>query len=96
MVNVRSLHFSFFNTSIGTIVCDFNDDWCEFGKSMTGDDKSKSGFGWIRKSSNQINDQNMEGPDQGEFKTDQTCLYTYDNMLTILLIWLNINYVYRS
>ena len=47
---------------------------------MTGDDKSKSGFGWIRKSSNQINDQSMEGPDQGEFKTDQTCLYTYDNV----------------
>ena len=46
---------------------------------MTGDDKSKSGFGWIRKSSNQIKDQSMEGPEQGGFKRHLSCIYTYDN-----------------
>ena len=77
VINVRSLNFPFFCHSIGTIVCDFNNDWCEFSKSMTGDDKSKSGFGWIRKSSNQIKDQSMEGPEQGGYKMHYSCLYTF-------------------
>ena len=60
--------FSFFflpKLCIGTIVCDFNNDWCDFARNTNGDDKSKQGFGWTRKNSNEIQSQNLEGPDQG-------------------------------
>lgn len=48
----------------GTIRCDFNQDWCKFAITTNGD-AAKNGFGWVRKTVKQINDQGLEGPDKG-------------------------------
>ena len=49
-----------------TIVCDFVDDWCNFGITTNGDDNSKRGFGWMRKTPTEIENQNLEGPDKSK------------------------------
>jgi hypothetical protein len=49
----------------GTIKCNFDADWCNFGVSATGDGNSQAGFKWARKTSQQITNNNLEGPGQG-------------------------------
>ena len=45
-----------------TIVCDFVDDWCNFARTTNGDGSCKNGFGWIRKTADEIKNQHLEGP----------------------------------
>ena len=54
------------NLKIGTIKCNFDADWCDFGTSANGDDPAKAGFKWQRKTAQQIKECNTcEGPGQG-------------------------------
>lgn len=55
--------FQFF---IGTIKCDFDVDWCGFVIKNSGDSASQQGFKWNRRTSNNIKNNNIEGPEQGK------------------------------
>ena len=55
---------------IGTIKCNFDADWCGFGTSANGDDPAKAGFKWARKTAQQIKENNMDGPQQGNILSD--------------------------
>ena len=46
----------------GTIRCNFDNDWCSFGHTVKGDDGSRPGLAWARKTGKQIQNQNIEGP----------------------------------
>ena len=52
-------------SSTGTIKCDFEKDWCDFTTKNVGDDAAKKGFNWMRKNSNQVENQGLDGPDKG-------------------------------
>ena len=53
------------NLFSGTIACDFDQDWCNFKIQNTGDDNSKKGFAWQRRSANSIKNNGLEGPETG-------------------------------
>ena len=50
---------------LATIICDFDDDWCDFAVTATGDGPSTQGFKWSRRTSNNIKTNTFEGPEQG-------------------------------
>ena len=50
---------------LGTIKCNFNADFCGFKATATGDNDSKAGFKWVRKTAQQVTNQHLEGPGQG-------------------------------
>ena len=51
----------------GTIRCDFDKDWCDWKAKNEGDDAAKKGFNWMRKNSNQVEQQGLDGPDHGNY-----------------------------
>ena len=50
---------------LGTIYCNFDKDWCDFHTKNEGDDPAKQGFNWMRKTSNEVENQGLDGPDKG-------------------------------
>ena len=50
---------------LGTIRCDFDDGFCNFAVSNNCNDNSKAGFKWERKTSDNIKNNGLEGPDKG-------------------------------
>ena len=54
-------------TIVGTIKCDFQQDWCGFSTSHTGDGPSAQGLDWKRQTGDTIKNKNLEGPDRGRF-----------------------------
>ena len=48
-----------------TIECNFDNDMCGFTIHSNGDDASKNGFIWKKGTANWINNNELEGPDQG-------------------------------
>ena len=50
---------------LGTIRCDFDQDWCNFQQRSDGDDASKKGFEWMRHNGKWLQEQNADGPYQG-------------------------------
>lgn len=51
----------------GTIRCSFDADLCNWKIKTEGEDTSKQGFGWTRKNSNNVQNQGLEGPAQGDY-----------------------------
>ena len=56
------------NFHSGTIYCNFDNDWCNFETKTVGDDAAKKGFYWMRKNSNEVENQGLDGPDHGKHK----------------------------
>ena len=52
----------------GSIYCNFDNDWCNFESKNVGDDVAKKGFNWMRKNSNEVENQGLDGPDHGKHK----------------------------
>ena len=64
-------HHSFVQISIsfkGTIKCDFQNDWCDFAVSNTGDSHSVHGLGWTRETGDTIKNKQFQGPERGKYE----------------------------
>ena len=58
--------YASYSNFLGTIRCDFDADWCGFVIKNSGDSASQQGFKWNRRTSANIKNNNIEGPEQGK------------------------------